>query len=214
MWNRDVVGRVCVTTQTVPNANSSVDQLQVHNTYTDTAACSHTGAGINGGRIVLPIVPIKVHVLGRTIDTYALLDSGSTNTFCSDQLITDCGVEGTHRQLTLTTLEKENSVTETKCISLVVSDANEENFIIIPTVYSRPRLSFNAECASNHGGMEMWPHLQGLELPDMDHRKVMLLIGQDVPDALVPLDVRRGPKGSPYATKTLLGWSLNGPLGI
>ena len=36
----------------------------------------------------------------------------------------------------------------------------------------------------------------------------------DNPDALMPLEVRRGSKGAPYATKTVLGWTLNGPLGM
>ena len=38
------------------------------------------------------------------------------------------------------------------------------------------------------------------------------MIGQDVPEALWPLELRKGEEGQPYATRTLLGWSLNGPL--
>ncbi|KAJ8032247.1 hypothetical protein HOLleu_25719 [Holothuria leucospilota] len=34
----------------------------------------------------------------------------------------------------------------------------------------------------------------------------------DVPDALVPLEVRKGRHGEPYATRTVLRWTLNGPL--
>ena len=40
-----------------------------------------------------------------------------------------------------------------------------------------------------------------------------LLIGQDNPDVLIPVAIKKGKPGDPYATKTLLGWSLNGPLG-
>jgi len=41
-----------------------------------------------------------------------------------------------------------------------------------------------------------------------------LLIGQDTPYALTPLEVVPGVVGthSPYATRTILGWALNGPL--
>jgi len=41
-----------------------------------------------------------------------------------------------------------------------------------------------------------------------------LLIGQDTPEALMPLEVRRAEPGSsaPYATRTRFGWTLNGPL--
>ena len=42
----------------------------------------------------------------------------------------------------------------------------------------------------------------------------MLLIGQDNPDILLPREVRNGNRGEPYATRYLLGWTINGPLGL
>ena len=39
---------------------------------------------------------------------------------------------------------------------------------------------------------------------------VELLIGQDNAEAFVPLDVRRGRAGQPFAVRTLFGWCLNG----
>ena len=40
-----------------------------------------------------------------------------------------------------------------------------------------------------------------------------LLIGQDVPEALEPCEVRSCRGKGPYAMKTKFGWTLNGPLG-
>jgi len=44
--------------------------------------------------------------------------------------------------------------------------------------------------------------------------EVGLLIQQDVPHALTPLEMVPGVAGtcSPYATRTVLGWTLTGPL--
>jgi hypothetical protein len=39
---------------------------------------------------------------------------------------------------------------------------------------------------------------------------VDILIGQDHAEALVPLDVRKGNAGEPFAVKSILGWTLNG----
>ncbi len=39
-----------------------------------------------------------------------------------------------------------------------------------------------------------------------------LLIGQDNPSALTPLDIRKGNPQEPFAVRTVLGWTLNGPL--
>ena len=54
--------------------------------------------------------------------------------------------------------------------------------------------------------------LQGLALPTASAKSVSVLIGQDNADLLMPRDVRSGKPGEPYAVKTLLGWTLNGPL--
>ena len=42
---------------------------------------------------------------------------------------------------------------------------------------------------------------------------VELLIGQDVPEALEPSEIRSRRGNGLYATKTKFGWTLNGPLG-
>ena len=38
-----------------------------------------------------------------------------------------------------------------------------------------------------------------------------MLIGADVPEMFCVGNIRKGPKGTPYATETPLGWSLLGP---
>ena len=53
-----------------------------------------------------------------------------------------------------------------------------------------------------------YPHLKDLMFSH--ESRVDLLIGQDNSAALVPLDVRHGPVGAPFATLTLMGWTLNG----
>lgn len=57
--------------------------------------------------------------------------------------------------------------------------------------------------------MNRWPYLEGVVLPDIN-AQVELLIGNDVPEAL---QVKESKDGGPYAIRTLLGWTVNGPLG-
>ena len=49
-------------------------------------------------------------------------------------------------------------------------------------------------------------------MPEID-AEVGLLIGSDVPEALQPFEVRPSENGGPFATRTVFGWLLNGPLG-
>ena len=53
-----------------------------------------------------------------------------------------------------------------------------------------------------------YAHLKDLNLSTSN--QVDVLIGQDQPSALVPIKIRRGPVGTPFATLTIMGWSLNG----
>ena len=66
----------------------------------DEAKCSNAGTKSNSEgtvshRIALPVVPVRVHSpAGRVIETYALLDSGSTNTLCAEELLNVLGLSG------------------------------------------------------------------------------------------------------------------------
>lgn len=55
------------------------------------------------------------------------------------------------------------------------------------------------------------PHLEHLEITEIDSG-VDLLIGTNVPRALEPWEVVHGVNSGPYAVKTMLGWTVNGPL--
>ena len=57
-----------------------------------------------------------------------------------------------------------------------------------------------------------YPHLQDLPLTaNYMYGDVEVLLGQDCADAFVPLEIRKGLTGQPFATRTMLGWSLNSP---
>ena len=56
----------------------------------------------------------------------------------------------------------------------------------------------------------VYQHLQGISV--VEHiDQVDILLGQDCCQALLPLEVRTGPAGSPYAVRTMLGWYISGP---
>ena len=168
-----------------------------------------------GSRVALPIVAVRVRSKeNKMVDTYALLDSGSTNTFCSDYLIQQLGIHGKKSNLLLTTLESENKDTDTMLVSLEVTDMDDRNMIELPCVYTRPVLPINVENIPVQEDVDRWEHLKGIKLPSLEHKKVELLIGQDVPAVMAPIHMKKGRDREPYAVKTILGWALNGPLEV
>ena len=75
-------------------------------------------------KIALPIVSVKVRAKGQRkyVHTYALLDSGSTKTFCSRTLVDKLGLEGTKTTLSLTTV-KDNERSDTVVVALEITGA-------------------------------------------------------------------------------------------
>ena len=209
--------------QTAATSNQPSTGETSQNGFAEIGVASYnlTGAGAQSTptttpRVALPIVPVVVRsqVGEQYVETYALLDNGSTNTFCSEELLTHLNISNRPKEtLSLTTLEKENSSMETTVVSLEVSDLDGKNVISMPRVYARCTLPINMNVV-NQADIDRWVHLQDINFPSVSMQKVTLLIGQDIPEALIPLEVRRGNIGEPYATRTTLGWSINGPTGM
>ena len=79
-------------------------------------------------------------------------------------------------------------------------------------MFSTPVLPISSESVPRQEDVDRWSHLKGIRIAEIDAR-VGLLIGHDVPKALEPKEVKESQDGGPYATRTLLGWAINGPLG-
>jgi len=177
--------------------------------------CGLIGAG--GVRTALPIVAVHVRNPDTQAETktYALLDSGSTHSFCAKNLVHQLNLKGDNVSLSLTTLEKSNSHMSTLAVSIEVSDPRGGEPVTIESAYVKETLPISLQNRATIEDVQQWRHLQDVELPAVNIDSVGLLIGQDAPEALIPLEIRRAEQGldAPYATRTVLGWSLNGPLG-
>ena len=160
---------------------------------------------------------MKVRAKDQTVYhyTHALLDSGSTKTFFSKALIEKLGVKGQQVNLSLTTVNsREEADVEVVALEVVAakSGMGKTSVIQLPKVYALPNLPTLESCIASASDAIKWPLLKDLRLPRVDKSGVSILIGQDVPEALWPLELPKGEEGQPYATRTRLGWSLNGPL--
>ena len=197
-------------------AIQQVDNQKVHNGFVDgsnEAVGPHSGQ-TRASATGLAILPVKVKAKGsdQTIQTYAFLDNGSNASFCSEKLANQLNLSGKRTTLSLTTMERENSKTDCHVVSLEVLDLDEENLFELPVVFTRPNLPVTTESAANQQDVEKWQYLSEVKIPNID-ADVSLLIGSDAPEILEPKEVIPSQNGGPYATRTTLGWVVNGPLG-
>ena len=147
-------------------------------------------------RVTLP--PITVLVNGH--EQIALLDQGSTNTLVSKRLADKLMLNGESIKCSLDTVGMSKPV-HTKYVKLnVASLVNGEMFAIdhVLVVPDIPAESPPCELTLSH-----YPYLDDVSVgPLAVGTKADLLIGNDNPDLLMPLDVRRSrcEVRQPYAT--------------
>ena len=169
---------------------------------------------IMGKKVALPFLLVNVTSpeTGISVKTYALLDSGSNVSLCQDKLLHLLKAHGRTERLSLTTLDKESNETTAQVISLRISNLDGSDELTIPQVFARPNLRLSSSNLVTEAEVQKWPHLKDLPLHHAETDDVTLLIGQDCPEALMPLTTIPGGKGEPYAVRTRLGWSVSGPV--
>ena len=140
----------------------------------------------------------------------ALLDSGSNGSFVSEHFASILGLDGVPHVYSRSTVGG-TSLVHSRMVSfqLSSSDGSEstlmENMIVvgqIPVRYPATKID-----------IAKFPHLAGVSSLCIDPgQKADILIGMDNAHLMMPLEVLAGTeKSHPYAVRSVLGWSLNGP---
>lgn len=173
--------------------------------------CGHTGAGED--RCVLSIVPVKVK--GRKgnhiITTYAILDPGSSGTFCTEHLMQKLNVTGRKTNFLLSTMGQRKVVPAYSLTGLEVSDLDGSDFHLLPEVLTQSKMPVTVDNMMTPEELAKWPHLSKVKIQSIK-ANVDLLIGTNAPKILEPWEVLNSCGNGPYAVKTVLGWVVNGPL--
>ncbi|XP_070068094.1 uncharacterized protein [Drosophila takahashii] len=164
-----------------------------------------------GGRLLFRILPVTLYGAGRRVDTYALLDEGSSVTMIDDELRRDLGVQGERRQLNIQWFGGRATRQPTNVVSLQISGLGKQVRHALRSVYSVPDLSLPMQTLHRRD-------VQGVHkdarLPMRPYSNVVpkLLIGLDHGHLGLPLRTRRFARQGPYAAATELGWVVFGPV--
>lgn len=169
-----------------------------------------TGAG---DKCVLAILPVYVKSKkgSKVVESYAFVDPGSSATFCTDSLARQLNLQGKGTERLLTTMNSTKQVKSCLLRDLEVSGLEENNFITLQKVFTQKSIPVAKENNHLQKDTEKWPHLQEVKLPYID-ADIGLLIGNDVHESFEPWEVIHSQNNGPYAVKTILGWTVNGPL--
>ncbi|XP_043217631.1 uncharacterized protein LOC122379454 [Amphibalanus amphitrite] len=168
---------------------------------------------VNQGNTGLAVVPVVVRSGGRSVTTHALLDSGSTACFCQESLLEKLGLQDKNRtQLCLTTVCENRIKIDSQVVhGLEVADLGGRHVLQLPAVYSLEKVPVDDSDIPRQEDVSRWPYLRDVRLPRVD-APVELMLGNNVPLAMEPWEVIHSQEGGPFATRTLLGWVINGPV--
>ena len=147
-----------------------------------------------------------VRVLVNGVLCVALLDSGSSRTFLTQDMADRLGLVGVDVSFNLSRL---NSITQmhTKTATVQVQAANMAGNVYACNVCFTDYIP--AHVPPSFPGV--YAHLEGFSLCQRAER-IDLLIGQDHAELLMPHEVRSGLAGAPYAVRSTLGWTLHGSI--
>ncbi|KAK0134388.1 hypothetical protein N1851_030045 [Merluccius polli] len=173
--------------------------------------CGHIGAGDQ--ECALPIVPVKVKAAkgSKALQVYALLDPGSSATFCSEELMTHLNLKGRKTHILLRTMNQEKSVPTHVVSGIEVSALDSDDFLPLPDTFAQKEMPVTSNNIPRQEDLAQWAYLSKVKIPSICS-KVELLIGTNAPNLIEPWEVVNSQSGGPYAARTLLGWVVNGPL--
>ena len=173
------------------------DSIKARDTEVSDATVVNVSTSI-GVNVHMPVVEVRVN---DQCNTYALLETASTSSFCSQKLVDN---------FQLNTLSQSQSDKTSQIVDLNLISPNNGEALRLTGVYVVEDIPFKTSSVD----VENYPHLQDIPLNINNDSTVQILIGQDNAEALIPLETRRGKKGDPFAVRTLFGWSMNGPIAV
>ena len=176
--------------------------------------------------ISMCIVPVRICLRGREereIKTYALLDENSQSTFVHESLVDKLSAEKRRASVTTTTINGSKTEASFAVSGLIVKPSVEfaEMYpctpMNLPAVYSRKDLDCEEDEIPTPGKIQEYEHLSSIrqKLPEYDETlRLGLIIGANCPRILEPQEVIPGVDSGPYASRSLLGWRVIGPMPV
>lgn len=98
-----------------------------------------------------------------------------------------------------------------KATDVIISSLDGSFSLVLPTITECAYIPSSREEIPTPEVKNYFDHLADVEIPPLnDDASILLLVGRDVPEAHHIIEQRTGPKGTPFAQKLGLGWTIIG----
>ena len=155
---------------------------------------------------------------GEEIEVYAMLDECSTGTFIDEALVQEMSWQRRKATISVETVIAKKSMSVEALDNFVVRcdqdlEAKYGSIDVkLPTTYTQEQLPMSREDLPQAEKIARWEHLKAMarEIPEVKDLPLALLIGNNCPKALEPLQIVPSKGNGPYAKRTRLGWCVIG----
>lgn len=142
------------------------------------------------------------------VETYALLDEGSTISLIDEDIAERIGATGPQFTLALKVVGTPEAIeSRSRRVALEISGPFRTHSLT--NVHAVPNLALPAQTITART-ITRYPHLTGLGVACYVDAVPTILVGQDNWPLIVTQEIRAVGKGAPAASRTLLGWALHG----
>ena len=151
----------------------------------------------------------------KEMKVYALLDDASDTTFVTTQVQQELGIEGVKTSLDLSTMLGREKLMVERVDGLVARRLDGRTQVELPKAYARQSIPCRRDQIPTPEIADKWPHFEKIrdKIPPYEENvEVALLIGYNCPKAIKSREVIHGKSDEPYAVRTLLRWSIVGPV--
>ncbi|XP_055633707.1 uncharacterized protein LOC129774035 [Toxorhynchites rutilus septentrionalis] len=164
---------------------------------------------VRKNKIYFQVIPVTLSARGKSLDTFAFLDHGSSNSLILKDAAEELELHGPSSPLKmLWTNESEYSDPESQLVSFGIKGTNNITHSM-RNVRTIRKLSLPRQTLDYDELKEKYRHLRGLPIHGYQNAKPTLLIGLDHPLLLTPTNQRVSKEVS-VAAKTPLGWTIHG----
>ena len=150
-------------------------------------------------------VPVQVTTGDKRVQVTAILDSGSSCTYVSQEVANALNFEGPLTTLETSVLGGNKIVTESKEVQVQISRQDNDSRATV-SAFVIPQVTRSIETIDWNATKYQWPHLNDIEFASPADSNIDLLIGIDSPELHAVMDERRGQEREPIARLTPLGW--------
>ncbi|CAC5413504.1 unnamed protein product [Mytilus coruscus] len=131
---------------------------------------------------------------GNSCQTYALLDDGADKTLCDERLLKNLYLTSRPVTFHMSTVSSSSNTIHGQEADLQIRsiDGNKDDSeISLQKVWSVKKLPIYTRSSAENFDISKLKYLADINIPKIDTKDVMLLIGTDSPEAHIPLPVQR-----------------------